>query len=168
MSNLKFRKLEETDLETMRRWRMLPEVTKYLFTDPVLTVEDQKQWYEEMKEKGDSIYWIVNFENIDIGYATLFNINKRMGESGVYIGEIDYRRKGLSKIILRKIVEYAFETLNLHKLYGCVLSENYPALISYLKNGWKVEGVLRDHIFKHDRFYDVYMVTLFRAEWMKK
>lgn len=167
--NIKLRKLKETDLENLRRWRMSPEITKHLFTDPVITVGDQEQWYREMEEGGNAVYWIISFDDTDIGYAALANIdmqNKR-GEPGIYIGETEYRGQGLGRIIMRKITQYAFEYLQLNKLYGLILSENYSTLINYLKTGWKIEGVLKDHVFKHNRFYDVYMTALLKADWMK-
>ena len=84
----------------------------------------------------------------------------------MFIAETEYRRKGIAKSALISIQEFAFGPLDLHKLYGPILSENYGALLFYLKNGWKIEGVLRDHIFK-DRFYDVYMVALLKEDWLK-
>lgn len=169
MSELEFRELEKTDLELLRRWRMLPKITKYLFSDPVITAEGQRQWYKEMKERGSSLFWIFNFEDVDIGYAALSNIDEetRRGDLNIYIGEADYRGRGLSKKMLQKLEEHAFEILHFHKLCARVFSENYPALMAYLKNGWKIEGVLRDHVFKHDRFYDVYMVALLKEEWIE-
>lgn len=164
--SLEFRELKETDLKKLQQWRVSPEVTKYLLTDPVITVEGQLQWYKGLK---DALYWIINFEGVDIGYASLVKIDKknRRGDPGMYIGNTEYRGRGLGKRIMRKIEKHAFETLDLHKLYGPVLSENYSALVSYLKCGWKVEGVLRDHVFKHDKFYDVYMIALLRSDWIK-
>jgi len=163
--DLQFRVLMEEDLETLRKWRMKSEVTKYLYTDPILTIEDQKKWYEELQTKFDA-YWILNFKGVDVGYATLRDIKNKSADPGVFIAETEYRRKGIAKSALISIQEFAFGPLDLHKLYGPILSENYGALLFYLKNGWKIEGVLRDHIFK-DRFYDVYMVALLKEDWLK-
>ena len=148
---------------------MHPEVTRYLFTDPVITMDKQRQWYEEMKEKGDSFYWIVNFEDVDIGYASIVDIDRKnqRGDSRMYIGELEYRGRGLGKRIMKRLEKYAFDILYLHKLYCSVLSENYIALMTYLKNGWRIKGVLKDHIFKYDRFYDVYMIEILKKDWIK-
>jgi len=158
------RDLKESDLEKLRLWRMSPEVTKYLCVDPVITEEAQEQWYKEMKERGDDIYWIVNYNGVDIGYASLNKIDtqNRNADPGVYIGMAECRGIGLGGKILRKIEEYAFWTLYLHKLYGYVLSENYPALKIYTENDWKLEGFLKDHILKHGEFYSVYIMSLLR------
>jgi UDP-4-amino-4,6-dideoxy-N-acetyl-beta-L-altrosamine N-acetyltransferase len=156
------RNIKESDLENLRRWRTSPEVTKYLFTDQAITEEEQQVWYREIK---DSMYWIINFKDVEIGYASLNEIDtkNRTADPGVYIGELEYRGIGLGSGILRKIENYAFETLGMHKLHGKVLSENYPALKIYSKNGWQVEGFLKNHILKHDKFFNVYIMSLFRG-----
>lgn len=38
------RKVTEGDLEQIMRWRMDPEITRYMNTDPKLTLEGQKKW----------------------------------------------------------------------------------------------------------------------------
>lgn len=168
INNLQFRKIKESDLEILRRWRMLPEVTRYLFSDPVLTTEGQKQWYNSMKEKGNSLYWIFSFGEVDIGYGILKDIDEKNRRAApmVYIGEMDYRGKGLGKVMLATLENYAFEHLHLYKLCAQILSENYPSLMSYLKGGWKIEGVLKDHIFK-DKLYDIYLLALFNGDLTK-
>ena len=37
------RKIQEKDLEKLMQWRMRPDITKYMNTDPKLTIEGQKK-----------------------------------------------------------------------------------------------------------------------------
>ena len=156
------RNIKESDLENLRRWRTSPEVTKHLFTDLTITKEEQQRWYRKIK---DSIYWIINFKNVEIGYASLNKIDtqNRTADPGVYIGELEYRGIGLGSSILRNIENYAFGILGMRKLYGYVLSENHPALKIYSKNGWQYEGFLENHILKHGELFNVYIMSLFRG-----
>ena len=163
---LKFRVIEKSNLNILRKWRMLPEVTKYLYTDPILSTTDQEEWYNAIKKTND-IYWILSFSGEDIGYAALRNVSNISADPGVFIAEKIHRGKGIAQYVIAKLQEYAFTVKGLKKLYGPILSENYGALMVYLKNGWKIEGVLRDHIYK-DKLYDVYMVALFAKDWREK
>ena len=43
------RKVTEGDLEQIMRWRMDPEITRYMNTDPKLTLEGQKKWFAKMQ-----------------------------------------------------------------------------------------------------------------------
>lgn len=39
---VELKKLQENDLEIVMDWRMRPYITKYMNTDPVLTIDGQK------------------------------------------------------------------------------------------------------------------------------
>ena len=49
----KARKIKEEDLEMIMNWRMSPEVTKYMTTDPKLTLDGQKKWLRKINENRD-------------------------------------------------------------------------------------------------------------------
>ena len=38
------RAIQESDLENIMRWRMAEDITKYMNTNPKLTLEGQKKW----------------------------------------------------------------------------------------------------------------------------
>ena len=44
----RFRKVREEDLKIIMHWRMSPDITKYMCSDPVLTIEGQKRWFEKI------------------------------------------------------------------------------------------------------------------------
>ena len=161
MSRLKLIKLEERHLEKLRWWRMQPNVTEYLFTDPIISAEEQREWYRDIVARGDSFHWVLSFASKDIGYATLCDVDhiNQRGVLNMFIGEIEYRGIGLGNEIVKLVTKYAFRKLHLHKLCAFVFAENYPAVASYVKNDWKIEGLLTDYIFKGTRFYDVYALS---------
>ena len=49
----RFRLVKEEDLYTIMLWRMLPEITQFMCTDPKLTIEDQKIGIKELYLKAD-------------------------------------------------------------------------------------------------------------------
>ena len=53
------RKIRETDLEKIMRWRMDPEITRYMNTDPRLTLDGQKKWFAAVRENPDVRYWMI-------------------------------------------------------------------------------------------------------------
>lgn len=44
------RKMCINDMEMVRQWRMMPEVTKYMYTDPIITLEQQIKWYDKVSK----------------------------------------------------------------------------------------------------------------------
>ncbi len=168
MLTLKFRRMSADDLEKLRIWRMSPEMTRFLLTDPIITPEAQKKWYESVKDGKKYKCWIINSDGVDIGYVNLADIdevNKRTDGPGAFICEEEYRGRGLAKHIIMNLQRHAFEDLGLHKLYGPIISANAAAIAAYLKSGWQIEGYCRDHIYKNGRFWDVVMVGMLEDRW---
>ena len=158
---LRLVKLGRQHLEKLRLWRMQPGVTEYLFTDPLITKEEQQQWYTDKVWRDSSFHWIITFGGIDIGYVTICDVDMQsnQGTLNIFIGEREYRGRGIGSKVIRFVTRYAFNVVLLHKLRAIVFTKNHPAIMSYLSNGWEIEGLLRDHAFKHDVFHDVYVIA---------
>lgn len=90
---ISLRPIKETDLELIMEWRMKPEVTDYLYTDPKLTMDTQKKWYNGIMTDDTTRYWIIEFNEIRIGIVWLLNIDFRNQkvEFGWFNGELSYR-----------------------------------------------------------------------------
>jgi RimJ/RimL family protein N-acetyltransferase len=63
------------------------------------------------------------------------------------------------------LVRFAFEQLNLNKVRLRVYDFNLRGIKSYLKLGFKQEGVLRQELFKDGKYHDIVMMGLLREEW---
>ena len=61
------RKVTEGDLEQIMRWRMDPEITRYMNTDPKLTLEGQKKWFAKVQQDPDVSYWIIEIDGTAAG-----------------------------------------------------------------------------------------------------
>ena len=166
--------LTEDKLELVRSWRMKPEVTYYLYTDPVISKEDQIKWFNSIKNDPQKKFWIINYNNQDIGIINIERIdfiNKRC-LWGFYIGEDSIRSNGLVSIKIVKelkifICYYVFEILQLNKLCGEVLSYNKHVIELLKKLGSKIEGTLEEQIYKNNKFEDVVVFGLLKREWEK-
>lgn len=164
---LKLRNIKDNDLEMIMNWRMKPEVTKYMYTDPKLTIEDQKKWFKKISEDKHKKYWIINFENTDIGLISIDNIDyiNKNASWAYYIADTSFRGRGLARKLEYNIYNYAFEELNLNKLWCEVLSFNEIVVKIHEKYGSKIEGILREHIFKNNEFHDVVRMSILKKEW---
>ena len=41
------RKIKEEDLQMIMEWRMRDDITKYMNSDPILTLDDQRKWLKK-------------------------------------------------------------------------------------------------------------------------
>lgn len=74
------RPIQENELEMIMNWRMQPEITKYMYTDPELTIEKQLTWFRSLKTKNDTFIFMIEVDSIPCGILNITNIdyiNKR-------------------------------------------------------------------------------------------
>ena len=167
---LKLIKIQEVDLETLMHWRMLPEVTKYMFTEPQLTMDIQNQWFHFINNDSTCKHWIIEFENTKIGTLNLINIDYKNSRClwGYYIADNSIRGKGFGKLLEYNIYDFVFDELGLNKLLGEVLAFNDIVVKIHEKCGSQIEGVLRQHIKKGNTYYDVVVMGILREEWIER
>ena len=73
---IRFNLVKRKDLKQIMKWRTNPEITKYMYTDPVLTMETQLKWYEEkIKNNPREKYWIINVDGLNSGVVSIYNID---------------------------------------------------------------------------------------------
>lgn len=164
---LEFCKLSEEHLELVRKWRMDPEVSKYMYTNPKITHEQQKNWYEKIKKDSTRRYWIIIADDEFVGVVNLYNIdlNNKRCSWAYYLGETSVRGKGVGKQIELNMLSYVFDDLGLNKLRCEVLAFNELVVKIHQKYGSKIEGRLQKHIYKNGEFYDVIVMGILKEEW---
>lgn len=165
--DIEFRAIQECDLETIMNWRMQPDITQYMNTDPQLTLKDQYNWYQHIMHQKDEYYWIAIVNGAKVGVVSLVNpdLQSRQIHTGVYIAEKSKRSLRLILDIQWNLYEYAFEHLNYHKVCEEVFSLNKAVLRILDMCGSKKEGELRSHVFKNDIYYDVTIRGILKEEW---
>ena len=168
----RLRKLKISDLEIVMQWRMLPEITRYMYTDPQLTIEKQLKWFEKLQDSNESKVWIIEvLPNLEsVGLVSLTNIDNfhRRCSWAYYIAEPSSRGIGLAKAIECNIYDFVFNVLEMNKLSCEIIAFNNRVVALHEKFGSKIEGTLRQHILKNGEFHDVIQMSILRNEWMEK
>ena len=109
------------------------------------TLEECALWHKRLQSHRHwQLFGIEAAEVGLIGDIELDHIAWRSGEAElrVRIGEPSLRGKGLGTEAVRLMLAYAFERLNLTRVYVRVLASNRQAIASYRKAGLKSEGFL--------------------------
>lgn len=164
---LVLRKICENDLEMIMKWRMMPEVTKYMYTDPQLTIEGQKRWFKKIVSSKDEIYWIIQIDGVDIGLIDIINIdytNKRC-DWAYYIADTSFRGRGIATQLECNIYDYAFDKLNLHKVCCEVFCFNQKVISIHQKFGAVIEGTRKEHICKKGQYFDIVQMGINKEIW---
>lgn len=164
--NVILRKMCETDMEMVREWRMMPDVTKYMYTDPLITYEQQMQWFKKVSQS-DDLYWIIVQDGEPVGLASLVDWDKKNNRitGGAYIAIKNSDTFRLAVELQLNLLNYAFNVLNVNKVCGEVISENVGTLKVLEMCGSVREGVLREHILKNGKYYDVVIQSTIKSDW---
>ena len=132
----------------------------------VATIEAEREWIQNAVRESEYNFAIVNLENDElIGNCGIMNINRkdRCGEVGIFIGKEENRNKGYGVEVLRLLLDYGFNYLNLNNIMLGVMSFNERAMACYKKVGFKEYGRRRESYFLNGKYYDkVYMDILAR------
>lgn len=164
---VKFAKLKEEDLDILAKWRMLPDITKYMYTDPIITPESQKKWFRSIKDNDSVKYWVVILDNVKVGaiYLTDIDYINQRCYWGYYIADDFGKGKGLARILECNIYDYVFYKLQLNKLCCEVLAFNERVVSIHEKFGSEVEGNFRQHIYKQGHFHDIVCMGILKEKW---
>lgn len=162
-----FQRVKESHLDSVRKWRTSEEVTKYLYTDPAITKEDQKKWHQLIMQDMTRMDWVINADEKDVGVVYVYDINllNRRCFWSYYLGERSTRGKGIGRAIELNILRYVFEQLDLHKLCCEVFEWNDKVVKIHQKYGSRIEGVYRDHIWKGGGYHNIVCMGILRQDW---
>lgn len=125
---------------------------KWLFEPPV-----HMQRYAMVLLDGDVMIGSVSIHNID-------HLN-RNAFLGIFIGEEKYRSKGYGAEAIRLILDYGFNTLNLHNIMLSVNADNVEGIACYKKVGFREAGRRRDWKFKDGKYIDVIYMDILAREF---
>jgi len=144
------------------------ELKKLLVTDiPFpMSLWEEDEWIKSQKSNKNGEY---NFAIEDIktkryiGGCGIQNVNwlTRVATVGIMIGDKDYLGKGYGTDAMKVLVKFIFQDMNIRKIRLSTFSFNIRAQKSYEKCGFKVEGILKDEVFKDGKYYDEIVMAAF-------
>ena len=92
---------------------------------------------------------VVNDEYVgEISIVCLDDIHSRTGNLGYYMIDA-YKGMGVMSEAVKQICELAFQQLNIYRIQATTFEENFASRKVLEKNGFELEGTLKNHIFKN-------------------
>ena len=165
----------EKDPEIEARWTHDAGYLRMLDSAPArpLSVEQVKKKYEEIeKEQEDSkslIYFTIRMREDDrlIGFVRIYWIEWANG-SGLLqmgIGSQDDRNHGYGSEVLKLILRYVFDEMNLYRLTAMVPEYNQVALHVLKKARFSEEVRRREALYRDGRRWDSIHLGIISDDW---
>lgn len=166
------RALEPDDYKTSIKWRKDDRIWDMLGGPKYFVSEAyEKKWVEDTifnsRDVKLAICLIENDKYIGNVYMTNIDEINRSCHSHVLIGDKDYWGKGYVREALTKAIEYMFNERNIHRIQANVLESNVQSLKMHEKCGYKVDGLLREAVFKGGKYQNQYVLSLLRDDFVK-
>ncbi|MDQ6467865.1 GNAT family protein [Exiguobacterium acetylicum] len=156
--NVKLLALDSKYENIVLKWVNDPEIKEMIGTlYPVSDVEHKKWFNTKQIDPLNKTFIISNMNDDILGLIGLTNTNliNRNAELFIYIGEKQYWGKGLGLSAVNTLCDFAFKNMNLYKVYLNVFEYNSNAIKTYIKAGFKTEGVFQEHIYKNGEYHNV-------------
>lgn len=174
-ARVRLRPLERHNLPHFVEWLNDPEVIQGLSIYTPLSLDEEEIWYEQMlKQPKEERPLGIEIKYEDawklIGNTGLFAIDwrNRSAELGIFIGDKAYWNRGLGTEAVGLILQHGFSTLNLHRIFLRVYSDNQRAIKLYEKNGFVHEGRQRQAEFHSGNYHDIIFMSMLRPEWEER
>lgn len=145
--NLSLGNFDRNAFEHSVRW-LSNQYIKKMICAPQSTLSEKEKWFHSLESRDDFKCWVIKYNKMPIGVCGIKNIvhNTRKGEYFGYIGEDNFRGKGLGNRLMNLAKEKA-TFLGLEYLYLKVRNDNFPALKLYKRHGFIETGNQGNMIF---------------------
>ena len=149
------------------------EVTRFMETGVFPTTAEGLQKYVETVADSPTNIMLAIMEkksNQHVGNIKLGSIQwiHRRADLGIMIGEKSVWGKGYGKEAMELVLEFGFKRLQLNKIFLGVFADHHPAVESYQKLGFVIEGTLKEHLFRDGQFRDEFLMGVLRSDYEKR
>jgi len=168
--NIELRALEPSDVDLLYQWENDQEVwhlsntiipfSRFVLDQYIINSTNNIYTNKQLRLMIDKIE---KRKRTTIGSIDLFDFdpaNKRAG-IGILIVKTE-RRKGYASTSLKLLINYCFQTLNLHQLYCNITDINTGSLDLFKKHNFEIIGLKKDWLQIKGKWVDEYILQLIK------
>lgn len=155
-----FEALNTKDVNEIHQYASDEEVSRFIGWRLMKNLDETRDHIEEMLKResaGTHLYAsvVLKATKVIIGTAMIFGFDKEANHAEIgYVFNKAYWGKGYCTEATNLMSNFAFEVLELHKLHARVVDANNGSIRVLEKNGFDLEGKLKDYFFIEGRYYD--------------
>jgi RimJ/RimL family protein N-acetyltransferase len=163
------RAIEAKDVGAYHDWINDEETNQWRGLHHPQAKEDAEKWIELQRTRRPEALSLA-IEATDgtlVGFIGLTGIcaRSRRAEIWIYLGSKPHWNKGIGEDAVRTLCNYAFEQMNLFRIWLECNPEYTNVVKCYEKVGFVREGTLRKAYYRHGAFRDTCIMALLRDEF---
>ena len=168
------REKNASDAEAFFEYYSDPEVNKYILCQIPNNLEETKRevsYWRNIFYRNDGIYFAIADKKTDrlIGSIGLTGYNSYQGRIEIsYDLSRHYWRRGIMKKAIAAVTEYAFNEFDrkINRVEAFTATSNIASKNLLLKNGYELEGALRQHRYHRGAYVDVFVFSILRQDML--
>lgn len=172
-NKLYLRAFEFEDLQFLNKLRNDEETFQYTCGNKyyISSVWDRRWIEDKIFNNNDQFYlmFCTKGDQRQVGYIALTNIDhiNKKAEFGAISIDKEHSGKGYGTEATRLLAKHAFEELGLNMAYAYCKEDSKASLKILEKIGFKIDGLIRDYVFKQNKFHNVYICTMLKSDYEK-
>lgn len=158
--NIYFKALNVNDVQEIHKYASDKDVKRFIGWNLMHNLNETREHVETMINRelaGTHLYASVVTKATQeiIGTVMLFNFDEEANHAEIgYVFCKDHWGKGYGTESVELVTDFAFKTLNIHKLNARVTDANIGSARVLEKNGYELEGTLKDQYFIEGNYFD--------------
>lgn len=171
---VKLTSIREADIDAIISWDDDIEFMHNLMSGPAYPRPEiaQREWWTERLKSKDQYHFAIRLSETDqiVGTFHIQDIEwtNQVGWFSIGIGGADTRGKGYGTEALSLGLDFAFNSLNLHRLALGVFAFNEPAIRLYKRLGFTHEGTEREYLNRDGQRHDMLLFGMLAYEWRSR
>lgn len=161
------------DDDMLKYWISDPNIQS-LYSEPTYSTKDEVRElldkYISSYKQADYYRWAVIEKSSGkcIGQIAIFLVNDKnhFCEIEYCIGS-NFQRKGYATEATKSVIDFAFKSINVHKVQIAHKENNLASQGVIKKCGCTYEGTLRDYFFMDNKYVGRLYYSILRSEWEK-
>lgn len=168
MEQLKLRAYEQDDIDFIHQLVNDPDIMSYWFEEAYYSKVTLNEKFQKDQHNNNKRSFILTNEKQQLGLIQLIDIDyiHRKAEFAIMI-DPTAQGNGYAFKATRLAMDYAFNVLNLHKLYLFVDEENEKAIHIYKKCGYQNVATLKEEFFVKGSYHNVVVMNIFQRDYFE-
>ena len=159
--SMAIRAMEKSDLPIVQVWRNDDSIRRYFREYREFSLAQKEQWYESMIQNDKfEMFVMVSKADGPVGVCGLTYIDWKNRHADLHFAiykDQAWIDDKYSNIFYPAVLEYAFNSLGLNKVYVEVYENDKKKINFFTSKGFSLDAKLRNHYFHDGKFWDSYM-----------
>lgn len=167
VGEITIRYMNSEDLSRVYAWRNDPRIRNFMLNSNEISLHQHAAWFETACTDPLRHLLLVCELDIPFGFVQLgLDDARKKADWGFYTNPDG--PKGQGSLLGRSVLDFAFSTLKLERIFAQVLAFNIRSIIFHQRLGFVEEGILRSHHFTDNGYQDVHLFGLMAGEYREK